>query len=300
MLYFTITLLLLVITPNVTLAEVYKYKNNDGKWVFSDTKPLDDTKVETIEYAGDKDDRIQPKLSIKKIKTGYGIVIKNPYFAPVEIKLESSIFKAGHNTFVVDPVSTTTIHKSPNRYPKIRYKWTMGDPKSIPDSYRYHFPVSSKRSHRITQSFHGSFSHSKRPSLNAVDIALDVGTYISAARGGTVILTKDDYHMGGKNTYFLDKANYVKILHEDGTYALYAHILLGSAMVKPGDKVKVGDRIARSGSSGYSTGPHLHFVIQRNTGLHRVSVPFSFIDNTKKVFTPRRGMIVDGILKDTY
>ena len=98
--------------------------------------------------------------------------------------------------------------------------------------------------------------------------------------------------MGGRKKYFLDKANYVKILHEDGTYAVYAHILQGTAMVKPGENVQLGQRLARSGSSGYSTGPHLHFVIQKNVGLKTHSIPFVFKDAEGKTFTPKRAMVI--------
>ena len=98
--------------------------------------------------------------------------------------------------------------------------------------------------------------------------------------------------MGGKDKYFLDKANYVKVLHEDGTYAIYAHILRATAAVKPGDSVQVGDVLARSGSSGYSTGPHLHFVIRKNVGLKTVSIPFKFISDAGTAYTPKRGMVI--------
>ncbi|MBU2713367.1 hypothetical protein [Zooshikella harenae] len=64
-----------------------------------------------------------------------------------------------------------------------------------------------------------------------VDIGMKVGTYIAAARPGTVVSVKKDYHMRGTSNYFLDKANYVMVMHDDGTYATYAHILLGTAMV---------------------------------------------------------------------
>jgi len=76
---------------------------------------------------------------------------------------------------------------------------------------------------------------------------------------------------------------------------VYAHILIGSARVKPGDRVAVGDVLARSGSSGYSTGPHLHFVIRKNSGLQTVSIPFSFRDADGAPFTPREGMKLRGI-----
>jgi len=122
------------------------------------------------------------------------------------------------------------------------------------------------------------------------------GTEISAAREGTVIWVKDDYHLGGKKAYFMDKANFVKVLHQDGTYAVYAHILQGSSFVKPGDRVKAGDKLARSGSSGYSTGPHLHFVIQKNIGMKTVSIPFKFFGANGHSFTPQKGMNVAGFL----
>ena len=103
-----------------------------------------------------------------------------------------------------------------------------------------------------------------------------VGEGIHAARDGLVVAVKDDYHMGGSDRFFLDKANYVRVLHDDDTFGIYAHILLGSAEVKEGDRVKAGDLLASAGTSGYSTGPHLHFVIQRNDGKQIVSEPFRF------------------------
>jgi murein DD-endopeptidase MepM/ murein hydrolase activator NlpD len=126
---------------------------------------------------------------------------------------------------------------------------------------------------------------------------MDVGTYLTAVRTGTVILVKDDYHMSGTTRYFLDKANVIQVLHYDGTFASYAHILMDTAMVKEGDKVARGERLARSGSSGFSTGPHLHFSIVKNVGIKNISIPFQFVDNKGKVFTPKRAMIMVGAEK---
>jgi murein DD-endopeptidase MepM/ murein hydrolase activator NlpD len=56
--------------------------------------------------------------------------------------------------------------------------------------------------------------------------------------------------------------------------AVYAHLKLESVRVTVGQSVNAGQQIAESGNTGFSTGPHLHFVIQRNTGMRVVSVPF--------------------------
>jgi len=112
-----------------------------------------------------------------------------------------------------------------------------------------------------------------------------------------VVWVKEDYHMSGTTRYFLDKANGIKILHDDGTFSLYAHILMDTAIVKEGDKVALGERLARSGSSGFSTGPHLHFSIIKNAGLRNISIPFKFIDNKGSIFTPKTAMIMVGASK---
>ena len=55
--------------------------------------------------------------------------------------------------------------------------------------------------------------------------------------------------------------NYVVIDHGNGEYSLYAHLQPGSVRVKPNDAVKVGQPIAKLGSSGNSSEPHLHFQV---------------------------------------
>ena len=68
----------------------------------------------------------------------------------------------------------------------------------------------------------------------------------------------------------------MRILHDDGTMGVYLHLMKGSVAVREGQRVETGTRIARSGNTGNSTGPHLHFVVQRNVGLAIESIPFDF------------------------
>lgn len=86
-----------------------------------------------------------------------------------------------------------------------------------------------------------------------VDIANSTGTSIVAADGGRVIAA-------GWNSYGL--GNHVKIDHGNGYVTLYGHMV--GVDVKVGDMVDKGEHIGRMGSTGFSTGPHVHFEVIKN------------------------------------
>lgn len=98
-----------------------------------------------------------------------------------------------------------------------------------------------------TQGIHGH---------NAVDIGLPEGTPILAAADGEVILSK--YEEG--DPWFGGYGNYIVIQHDNGAQTVYGH--LSKNLVSRGWKVKQGQVIGYSGSTGNSTGPHLHFEIR--------------------------------------
>ncbi|MEY8199783.1 MAG: M23 family metallopeptidase, partial [Colwellia sp.] len=247
-------------------------------------------------YRSPKKPTSKIKFYTVNTKEGYILYAKNAFYSPVEVGFTSP-FNQEFISKVIPARNSTVLLTSKTQAPKLKYRWALGDPNSVTDDYRYHAPFGSPKGHRITQGFNGKFSHTKEYNKYAVDIAMDVGTYLTAVRAGTVIWVKDDYHMSGTTRYFLDKANVIKVLHDDGTFSSYAHILMDTAMVKEGDKVAVGDKLARSGSSGFSTGPHLHFSIIKNAGLKNIAIPFKFIDNQGMAFTPKRAMIMVGSSK---
>ncbi len=88
---------------------------------------------------------------------------------------------------------------------------------------------------------------------NGVDVANKCGTPIYTAAAGTVqrAVANGKYNAG--------KGNHINILHSNGVVSYYGHLM--TLFVKPGDMVNVGDRIALMGTTGASTGCHVHFQV---------------------------------------
>jgi len=74
--------------------------------------------------------------------------------------------------------------------------------------------------------------------------------------------------------------------------AIYAHLELESIRYPAGTRVERGQFIAESGNTGYSSGPHLHFAVQKNFGMDLRSIPFRFQDEDGASFVPLMGMKV--------
>ena len=101
-----------------------------------------------------------------------------------------------------------------------------------------------------------------------VDLAATTGTQVSAARGGTVT------HAGPAGTY----GNLVIVQHENGFETRYAH--LSAVTVQKGQQVTAGQEVGKVGSTGYSTGPHLHFELRRD-GKTVDPVPLLPLNNSR-------------------
>lgn len=95
---------------------------------------------------------------------------------------------------------------------------------------------------------------------------MDAGVNIYAADDGVVLTAVDgkyDRCLGRSepNPECTGSGNYVKLEHADGTITYYIHMKKWSVTVSPGQQVKRGQKLGQVGSSGHSTGPHLHFQI---------------------------------------
>jgi len=145
------------------------------------------------------------------------------------------------------------------------YKFSIGNPDAVHDPHAtYLLPFKERQAITVGQVFGGKITtHNSLASRYAVDFTVPVGTPILAARSGRVVDVDQGYREGGADPML--KANHVLILHEDGTLGLYSHLEQNRITVSAGQWVEAGVLIGYSGNTGYSTGPHLHFVVLTNT-----------------------------------
>jgi murein DD-endopeptidase MepM/ murein hydrolase activator NlpD len=174
---------------------------------------------------------------------------------------------------------------------RMTVSYARGDPTSVrPDpSFLYLFPFPHGKKYRLSQGPNGAFTHYGENQY-AYDFDLDMGSLVTAARDGTVIDVKADSNRGGPSTAYAQDANYILILHEDGTFGNYVHLKQNGSLVKVGDRVKAGDPIGYSGNTGVSSGPHLHFDVRIPTKEGKmVSIPIRFLNYDGSPVSPAEG-----------
>lgn len=250
-------------------------------------------------------------IDSEKTPNGHRIVARNSGPAPVSVKV--SLVDAQYISsdrqfplYVVVPPGGGTLYLG-EVHPamsgvgysfRTQYTWTLGDFNAAqsPDAV-YRLPYRDGTTFRIGQSPGGPITTHRSPdSQFAVDIPMPEGTPVLAAREGTVIYTEANQVYGAQVPDMMGKANEVRIQHIDGTFAVYAHLAHGGVYVYAGQRVAAGQQIGLAGSTGYSSGPHLHFAVQavRKTydKIETVSLPFQFyVGNPPVAFSPQFGML---------
>ncbi|MDG1581261.1 peptidoglycan DD-metalloendopeptidase family protein [Pseudomonas sp. GOM6] len=273
---------LLLAAAQASALTIYKYVDKHGTVTYSD-KAVPGAQVFVFrDRMVEKLDNLV-KLETKKHSAGETLLVRNDLYAPVEIELRldkvSNAVGAPDEPirWVLPPrtkIRLVTLAPQdagkPLRY-KPRLRYAMGDPRLQPLVYRYPLPWRGGP-FKLTQGANGRYSHYTPKGRYAMDIAMPEGTPILASRGGMVVKTENHQSGRGNNP----SGNFVRILHDDGTMGVYLHLMRGSVSVREGQRIASGTPIARSGNTGNSTGPHLHFVVQRNVGLALESIPFNF------------------------
>jgi murein DD-endopeptidase MepM/ murein hydrolase activator NlpD len=231
------------------------------------------------------------KIFTERDSLGISYFAQNPYHCPVQCRLVfNDSVKILENTLIYDSIGIIPpqtpkqfmLRVAPDKSKKsFRYESTflIGNPTLQPDSTVYMLPYQVGKSFKVIQKYFGRFSHIGQ---HAIDFKMPVGTPICASRSGIVVKLKQDSNIGGKKPEFSNDANYIIIYHQDGTMAYYYHLKQNGVSVKIGEEVKAGQIIGYSGNTGWSTTPHLHFVVKSSKAWKHITIPTLFWANNRK------------------
>jgi murein DD-endopeptidase MepM/ murein hydrolase activator NlpD len=299
---------IVVLLPLLAVAgDLYKWQDEEGNWHFSDRPPTTGTEYEVQEIPAEPKPMVSMRKTGKEREPEY--LFFNHYYGPAELEIR---LKVAEN-ISADPYLPARVvlpgqsekkvisFKASDPQQGFRYQmaYTLvpGRPlQSLPSDISFYPPFPSGEKFPISQGFDGDSTHKDAANQYAVDIVMPVGTPVLAARGGIVMDMEDDFHGGAQKKRFLDRANRIRILHDDGSMAVYAHLQPNSIRIRPGGRVPAGAWIANSGNTGYSSGPHLHFVVQINAGLALESLPFQFRQPGGANLIPENTGMVSGVL----
>lgn len=159
----------------------------------------------------------------------------------------------------------------------------------------YRYPWKGGVSYKVGQGTNNPSGSHNGSQAWAYDFSLPAGTEIRAARAGTVEWLQENltgtYNPslpnGPGNMPFPDGdlqnwGNAVRIRHAGGFTSWYFHIQTNGVLVNANQEVQQGQVIARSGNTGRTSGPHLHFQVQADSSNWGLSVPVSFGENCEE------------------
>ncbi|MHC8950114.1 M23 family metallopeptidase [Sphingobacterium hungaricum] len=207
----------------------------------------------------------------EQAQKGYSVYVDNDAIYPQSLLLQ---FKLTNLAFDNDNYSIFVLPAKTKRYkignltvqnPRLKNsfsyttKTTKGDVllDVKTNAVVYDLPYKKGNSFKVSQGYNGNLSHKNE---FALDFTMPIGTEILAAREGTVIEVVQHNTKSCPQEECKKFNNYITVLHNDGSFASYVHINYNGARCKVGEVINRGDVIALSGNTGWSSGPHLHFV----------------------------------------
>ena len=266
-------------------ARFWRWRDADGVTHYGDTPPAGARAQAAESQSFHRGAGAAASLRMVNRGTHYEAWADNRVPGPMQVQLQ---LRGGQNISVAPSLPAQTVVPANGNglvariYPSdprlssnfdLTLDYLPGDPQARPLDYEYRLPFDYALI-RVDQGFGGSFSHNDAQNRYAIDFAVPEGTPVLAAREGVVLQVESDFARAGLDRErYGGRANYVRILHPDGSMALYAHLKPEGVLVRPGQRVRQGQRIALSGNTGFSTAPHLHFVVQVNRGMRLEAIP---------------------------
>jgi len=282
-------LLLMALPAGMPRAQgVHAYRDASGQWVFTDRSASSDSAHGDTYTLPRAREALHVAVERSEVGAATRLTAVNECLCVVTVRVAitrsdlADIPRGARYPATLEPGARQVIVEAPHgesARPELEFTWSaaLGSPEAAhnpPRPYRAPFAVGT--TYRVSQAYPERSTHVTADSVYAVDIAMPDDTAVYAAREGTVINVRHDSFRGGTLAAMADQANLIEILHDDGTIAVYGHLHWDSIRVHIGQHVALGEYIADSGNTGFSSGPHLHFAVWRNAGEADVSVPVVF------------------------
>jgi hypothetical protein len=220
------------------------------------------------------------------------IVLKNPLQCPLRVwvfspdttlqnRLNPSmplVLESKSDTIL----TYTGVHGS---NPELRFSSRLGSTSKEIKPIEMDLPYPKNATYTVIQGNNTNFTHNTDWSRYAFDFNLKKNDTICSSTDGYVVGLVDKYKFSGTGKEWQPFANYLTVYDPvSGVFCQYAHLNQYGSLVKIGDRVQRGQRIALSGNTGQSTEEHLHFSclvpVNNEDGLKSIPIDFVGIHNT--------------------